>query len=778
MKIKLCLLLLFTLSLSVSYAANKIIKKPYVEGKGMKGWVIDSIQITAKNTTVYGHFGLGKGDYAAGNIDSYLEIPNTGKRLKQTDLKGELPRYPDKIIGEGRQHSFIYVFPAIPADTKVINITSDDFDGTGAAWYGVWLVPRTTIFTEKLDQIPDLEGNWFANDGSGEWKAGFYEKKIFWQNQFWDYSITNITDSSINLSLIIPPKNIHISYIKNKTITISKIDTGKIQIVDNARTCDLTKKAIYNTPDMSEFKPDFYLNDSITVIGYYRVANPVFSNKAALIASDFFSGTPRIYPLKIGKDGVFSAKIPLEHSMPVTFSNQLGTRSPLSEVTFMAEPGDSIILTYRNEDEKNVIFGGKNQRFNNEQTTFSNINSCFVNKKKAQNRIRTNVGNFAEWRKTEQEKLKTALSVWQSTHTTNKKLDAYVWDNIKYGYVGDILLAALQSKNDSMVVDILPPATDTVFYNNPEVLYSDDYRYFLNRLNALQNSTQNIQMSDICNYLLENIPHSDEEKEILGSLIDKQSLLSTKEGIEEYKKYMDENKERINSLFAEDQLFVNEFFEKQRIERQKKYPIADGQAKNYITTINYARILAKGERTLTSQELQKFDEDCKDISIKDYIFNKNKNVQAQLQNIFEDELPADIKIESVPENEKDITKAIVDKFKGKVIYLDFWATWCAPCRAMMPYSKNQKEKLKEKNIVFVYITGDSSPEVTWRKMIRDIPGNHIKLTKEQWTSILEKYNIKGIPHYILIDKKGKVADINAPRPNSDKEFTAKIEKLL
>jgi hypothetical protein len=68
--------------------------------------------------------------------------------------------------------------------------------------------------------------------------------------------------------------------------------------------------------------------------------------------------------------------------------------------------------------------------------------------------------------------------------------------------------------------------------------------------------------------------------------------------------------------------------------------------------------------------------------------------------------------------------------------------------------------MEGKNIVFVYITGPSSPETTWKNMITDIKGEHFRVNADEWNTLCGKFNISGIPHYVLVDKKGVVAKNN------------------
>ena len=104
-----------------------------------------------------------------------------------------------------------------------------------------------------------------------------------------------------------------------------------------------------------------------------------------------------------------------------------------------------------------------------------------------------------------------------------------------------------------------------------------------------------------------------------------------------------------------------------------------------------------------------------------------------------------------PEN---ILQTILDNYKGKVVLIDMWATWCGPCRAGHKAMAPLKEELKGRNIKFIYITPPSSPPTTWLEMIKDIDGDHYYLTEEQNDYILSHFESSGIPTYAIYDTKG------------------------
>ena len=112
-------------------------------------------------------------------------------------------------------------------------------------------------------------------------------------------------------------------------------------------------------------------------------------------------------------------------------------------------------------------------------------------------------------------------------------------------------------------------------------------------------------------------------------------------------------------------------------------------------------------------------------------------------------------------------------FKGKVVYLDLWASWCSPCRAETPGLKELFHKYKDDNrIAFVSIAvSDGINE--WKKALQQ--------DKPDWIQLLDKdaivsksYVANTIPQFIIIDKQGNIVNFNAPRPSSGKE----LESLL
>ena len=120
--------------------------------------------------------------------------------------------------------------------------------------------------------------------------------------------------------------------------------------------------------------------------------------------------------------------------------------------------------------------------------------------------------------------------------------------------------------------------------------------------------------------------------------------------------------------------------------------------------------------------------------------------------------------------------------KGKVVYVDVWATWCGHCLQEFPHSRKLQQQFEDNDqVAFLYISIDRvEQQERWKKMIVDqkLQGVHIIDPPEgEDGSIMKTYQINGIPRYILIDQTGNIMDAEAERPSSGK-VEAEINKLI
>ena len=105
-------------------------------------------------------------------------------------------------------------------------------------------------------------------------------------------------------------------------------------------------------------------------------------------------------------------------------------------------------------------------------------------------------------------------------------------------------------------------------------------------------------------------------------------------------------------------------------------------------------------------------------------------------------------------------------FKGKLVYVDVWATWCGPCKAEIPSLQKLETDYHGKDITFMSVSVDTDKEA-WEKMVAEKELGGVQLWADGWSKITKDYAIFGIPRFLLFDAKGNVISTNAPRPSSD-----------
>jgi thiol-disulfide isomerase/thioredoxin len=105
-------------------------------------------------------------------------------------------------------------------------------------------------------------------------------------------------------------------------------------------------------------------------------------------------------------------------------------------------------------------------------------------------------------------------------------------------------------------------------------------------------------------------------------------------------------------------------------------------------------------------------------------------------------------------------------FKGKIVYLDVWASWCGPCRREIPAAKELEKQMHGKDVVFLCVSVDGD-EAAWKKIVKEkeLTGVHIHSKGDFNSEMTKLYDIRSIPTYIIIDRNGKIWKMGAERPS-------------
>ncbi|MFM7726995.1 MAG: TlpA family protein disulfide reductase, partial [Flavobacteriales bacterium] len=129
-------------------------------------------------------------------------------------------------------------------------------------------------------------------------------------------------------------------------------------------------------------------------------------------------------------------------------------------------------------------------------------------------------------------------------------------------------------------------------------------------------------------------------------------------------------------------------------------------------------------------------------------------------------------------NAEGITSKLSD-YRGKVVYIDAWATWCGPCKREIPFLKTLEEANHGKNIQFISVSTDKDVSA-WKTFIakENMGGLQLHQSQEVEKTISQLYAVNSIPRFILIDEEGKIVSSDAPRPSSGEEIQRLLDRVL
>ena len=279
-------------------------------------------------------------------------------------------------------------------------------------------------------------------------------------------------------------------------------------------------------------------------------------------------------------------------------------------------------------------------------------------------------------------------------------------------------------------------------YNDPEILFVP---YIVSHINNIGYARkQSNDPFEVVRYLSQHDEVSKEDSQFFNEFIDYYTA--------------QENKEEFNKASSIESIFnkytsLSEAYIKEQMGVGFLSQIWKTDKALLFDLINAQKI---------GREIEDFnpltDDQKKELSdypevIKQVLLEENEALLARIE---ENKNKTGFTVLNTPTNEdEELFVEMMKPFKGKVILVDVWATWCGPCRMANKEMEPLKAQLAdEKDLVFLYLAGEDSPENTWENMIVDLKGEHYRVNQGQWDYLRESLKARGVPTYIIIDKEG------------------------
>ncbi|MDE1208417.1 TlpA family protein disulfide reductase [Tenacibaculum larymnensis] len=260
-------------------------------------------------------------------------------------------------------------------------------------------------------------------------------------------------------------------------------------------------------------------------------------------------------------------------------------------------------------------------------------------------------------------------------------------------------------------------------------------------------------------------------------------------------------KDKLNStIFINDSLLLNPYsktlmlsFLRKNVIKSKPTYTRSRQYINYVEAFDNAPLyfndsLTKYARFLSIEAMINFGESFNVTRSKFNEF-KNQYQDDRLNTILEDKYLLDIDIFDNIKNDvklinhnQEISSLndLIKNNNGNYIFIDFWASWCFPCRESMPDYQKVINKFSKEKITFLYLSIDKNKD-SWLSAVKtenmeSYQHSYMVLNQES-AEFLKSIKLINIPRYILLDKQGKILHENAPGPKGD-ELTIFLNKYL
>lgn len=634
---------------------------------------------------------------------------------------------------------------------------------------------------------------YWRDDKTGDWLIGLTEDMLIYDCKIWSIAKMDENDGTYSIKARCG--------IDSLDISIGTENEGKRTITIDGKPFDCSLISGWRLPDYPEkdtcttiANNHYQEGDSVTVIGWVKPKKGLFGGSGseangrevtAFMIANILTGENPTYTVPIDNHGQFVLRIPIENT--TSFCLKIGQDSPDIAATIVAEPNETYFMM-KDYDQGKTLFMGKKVRLLNEIKAYHILTPLYGATKLEK------IGNI----------MNILDSIKNNTKATLKELDNVCREHPTLSeryrtFTRNYILA--ENAHFLMQGMYLQPsyelpkeyikAVDKEYwkeFDEPYTMSAYEFSTFLNDYgNYLQTKANDIIDNTIT--MMNILETAEKDGFFKLTSKDRQAIRQYDEA---YPAYQEKRQNTPDSLReAVDEEFGRNDFVKAILEIQARNP-------KYNDYSQQKFLKYRTEVMMKDMETRGMSETVKDIIICRHLcsninwthkplgqelidfvdkyihtpaaYNAVHVINEKYEQLGRRKLSNEENIKS-SDDLKDMTdgekifRKIIEPYKGKIILVDIWGTWCGPCKQRLQHSQEEYERLKDFDIVYLYLANRSSDE-SWKNVIKEykIEGDnvvHYNLPAEQQNAVESFIGINGYPTYKLIDRDGTLLDVNA-----------------
>ena len=712
-----------------------------------------------------------------------------------------------------------FYFEPIPADVKEVDL----IEGSAVTSYCFNIQLRPT----KKSKLDHFLGNWITKDGSNEWVIGLTANKVLYKNDFWSYS--KISGGTNSCTIKIAKDSLE------ETIYLKKQKNGNLlfKASKNAKAVECSKEYTFIpqetdwTFNQKNYEKEIFKGGKAVIRGYLEHYTPKLKETIALFNIYTHEADKEEKGLaEINEDGTFELEIDLNYPIAMY------VKFPSSEI--YVRPNDTLLVYFDLEDynksqrlwgrydDKPIFMGSKVSADINNFSDHVRDDIFKLLKYPAIKKRRDNIEKSKDpvkiifaYRDEIVEQIDQIIK--ESPQLLKSfQVDDYVKDQMVLNNAAELFIDLIELYSNHEDTKVTHTQKKDGTWERKEnkaykAIDSKEYHNFVSKYNKnildniLNISSSNTwvifnryEYTDLQPYRWELLQKINAKKftEIVKNILETEEYKHTPDSITTILMngakrgyFIADSVTAKNSLYKKVTTELLTLFSENNINLSAKdfYHYSDsitttfGASNNFLYQMSILREFNNDLNGLRKEEEKDFvDRLTEDIThalpliTNDYL--RKQLLQMYRQAIKKCESNVEEKVVTNPKAEAVYNK-IIAPYKGNVIYMDFWGLGCGPCRAGMISAKPLVEELKSHKIKFLYVSSIAdSPEAGTNKFLKDknIKGENIRVTSDEWSYLAQKFGISGIPHCVLIDKDGKVVENKTH--HLDKKKLLELEK--